>query len=443
LSSPSSPVGPDASTASPRVFYGWYIVLAAGLGLCLSGPGQSYSIAEFINVYIRQFHLDRATVSTLFSGATMLSGSLLFLVGRQVDRIGYRRSFAVITVLFALACVANSFVQGPVTLFFGFFLARFLGQGSVTLVPNALVPQWFVRRRGIALSLMSVGSLVGAAAIPLVNTWLIATWGSPWAWRFWAAVILVVLLPVAAFVVRDRPEEVGLLPDGAAAAVPGAFGDRPRPAYGDEDAGSFTVRDAMRTTVFWLLLFCVVVPAMLHTAITIQMFSILGTDGVPPAASADILSVFALVSFAGTMLSGYLLDRFRPQGVVAAGFVLMAVELLMLLFVRTTAEAFAFAIVWGLASGMLNVAFSFIWPAFFGRRHLGGIRGMTATFMVLGTAVGPALFGWAFQLFGGYHQILVVSLLFPLVSAVIALVSRPPAPTRMTAVATGEGAVVP
>lgn len=116
MSSPSPEARPGTLAVPRKIFCGCYIVFAAGLGFCLSGPGQSYSIAEFISVYIAQFDLSRAAASTLFSIATMLSGSLTLLAGPQIDRIGYRLSCVGSTVLFALACLANSFAQGPVTL---------------------------------------------------------------------------------------------------------------------------------------------------------------------------------------------------------------------------------------------------------------------------------------------------------------------------------------
>lgn len=107
----------------------------------------------------------------------MLAGFLLFIVGRMVDKFGPRYMTVGIGFMLALACLFNSFIMGPIMLFFGFFMLRLLGQGSMTLIPGTLVPQWFVRKRGRALSLMAIGGFLGSAAIPPFNAWLIGTWG--------------------------------------------------------------------------------------------------------------------------------------------------------------------------------------------------------------------------------------------------------------------------
>jgi MFS family permease len=147
-------------------FYGWIIVCVSALSMFFSGPGQTYSNSVFIDAYIHDLGLSRTAVSGLYSGATLGAGLLLFVVGKLIDRFGHRAMSVAIAVLFALVCFGNSFVLGPVTLFIGFFLIRLLGQGSMSLVPSTLVPQWFVRRRGRAVSIMALGGLLGAASFP-------------------------------------------------------------------------------------------------------------------------------------------------------------------------------------------------------------------------------------------------------------------------------------
>lgn len=403
-----------------RGFYGWTIVLIAACALYFSSPGQSYSISEFVNSYLRDFHLSRVAVSGLYSGATLLSGSLLFIVGRAIDRYGHRATTAVITALLAATCIANSFAFSATTLFFGFFALRFFGQGSMTLLPNTLVPQWFQRLRGRAISLMGIGSIVGAAVVPPLNAWLIAHVGWQATWRLWG-VGLLLFLPLAVWLVRDTPEQVGLLPDGQAPSGVEAEGTAP-----GEDVPSWTLAQAGRTRSFWFLMFCVLVPSLVSTGITFQMFSLLGSDHIATGAIAGLLSLNAIAGFVGTLAGGYLLDRFPIHKIVPAGFALMLLQLVVLLNTHRLWEAVLFAVIWGISSSLLTVALNVIWPAYFGRRHLGTIRGVAMTAMVVGSALGPLPFGWAYDQFGGYQQVLLVMMILPAAAAVLSLLSPPP-----------------
>jgi len=152
-------------------FYGWLIVALAALGVFFSGPGQTFSISVFVDEYVRDLGLSRSLVSSLYSSATLVAGFLLFGVGRLVDVFGQRAMMVCAGLALAAAAVFNSLITMPWTLFVGFFVLRLFGQGSMSLIPITLVPQWFVTKRGRAFSLMSLGGIVGAAAIPPLNAW--------------------------------------------------------------------------------------------------------------------------------------------------------------------------------------------------------------------------------------------------------------------------------
>jgi MFS family permease len=138
-------------------YYGWVIVGISALGIFFSGPGQTFTNSVFIESYIRDFDMSRTTVSTIYSLATLLSGLLLFSVGKLTDRLGRRIMLTAVGFLLGMACLGNSLVVGSITLFVGFFFIRILGQGSMTLIPSTLVSQWFIKRRGRALSFAGLG----------------------------------------------------------------------------------------------------------------------------------------------------------------------------------------------------------------------------------------------------------------------------------------------
>jgi MFS family permease len=150
-------------------FYGWYIVALGALSLFFSGPGQTYANSVFIDFYIMDFNWERSLVSGIYSGATLAAGLLLFFVGSTIDRFGQRRVSLTVSVLLAGACIWNSFVVSPWMLFVGFFLIRLLGQGSMTLLPDTLIPQWFIQKRGRAFSFMMLGGFASSTLFPPLN----------------------------------------------------------------------------------------------------------------------------------------------------------------------------------------------------------------------------------------------------------------------------------
>ncbi|MDQ0484196.1 MFS transporter [Guptibacillus hwajinpoensis] len=413
-------------------FYGWYIVLAAAVGVFFSGPGQTYAVSVFIDYYIQDFGWSRSLVSGIYSSATLAAGLLLFIVGRMVDKHGQRRMMLIIGSLLAIACFWNSFVLGPVMLFIGFFMLRLFGQGSMTLIPNTLVPQWFVVKRGRALSFMAIGGFLSSASFPPLNTWLIASYGWENAWRILGSALVLILLPIVYFFVKNKPEDIGLLPDNAVSKKRLAERKEEKMEEEDEEEGfetNWTVKEAMRTRAFWFILFCVSIPALVNTGLTFHLFSILGEQGVPGSTAALILSIMAIVGFPVTMVSGFILERVNVHIVLGLSFIGQIIFILLLTQVNTYILAIGFAVLWGIIGGIERITLNIIWPNYFGREHLGSIKGIATTTMVIGSAFGPLPFGIAYDVFGGYTEILLIILIFPILGTLATFLSPPPKKT--------------
>lgn len=406
-------------------YYGWIIVAMGALGIFFSGPGQTYSISVFIDYYIKDFGWTRSLVSSIYSGATLLAGLLLFLVGRFVDRAGQRKMTLIAGILLGLACFWNSAVTGPVMLFVGFFMLRLFGQGSMTLIPNTLVPQWFILKRGRALSFMAIGSFLSSAVFPSVNAWMITEWGWPTAWRVWGFILCLLFVPLASFFIRNKPEDIGLLPDNA---PPEKLRKKKKGMNTDEaeEEVSWTVKDAMKTKAFWLMLFCVSIPAMINTGLTFHLVSILGEEGMKTMTAAIILSLMAVIGFPVTMVAGFLLEKFKVHKVLAISFIGQLLFMVILFFTSSVSLAIVFGVVWGIINGLERITLNIIWPNYFGRQHLGSIKGMAQTTMVMGSAFGPLPFGLAFDLFHSYEEIILSMMIFPVLGMVAAFMAPPP-----------------
>ncbi|WP_070121659.1 MFS transporter [Bacillus marinisedimentorum] len=406
-------------------FYGWTVVALAAVGVFFSGPGQTYSVSVFIESYIKEFEMSRSAVSSVYSAATLLAGLLLFIVGRLVDRFGQRAMMASVGLMLGLAALWNSMLTGPVMMFIGFFAIRLFGQGSLTLIPNTLVPQWFLVKRGRALSFMAIVGFLSSALLPPLNAYLIEYWGWRSTWIMWGVLLIAVFVPLVLWLVRNKPEDIGLYPDN----LPPKKLKAENRQKGDISTGfevNWTVKEAMRTRAFWLILFCVSIPALVNTGLTFHLISILKDSGLEPTMAAFVLSLMAIVGFPVTFASGFLVERIAVRYLLALSFAGHVISMIILLMVNTPFLAIVYGIVWGMVNGFERITLNIVWPNYFGREHLGSIKGIASTTMVIGSAFGPLPFGIAYDMFGSYTEIIMIVMLLPLLGAIAALAAPPP-----------------
>lgn len=401
-------------------FYGWIIVTVSALAMFFSGPGQTFAVSIFIDPIIADFGWSRSLVSSLYALGTLLAGLTMTFVGRLVDRKGYRSTLVAVAFFLACACLLMSVVQSPAMILLGFVGLRIFGQGSMTLIPYSLVPQWFVSKRGRALSFVALGIMVSSAVLPYINLQVIDAVGWRNAWRLWAVLLVVIMVPVAYFFVRNRPEDVGLHPDNE---VPETTPDRPSDL---DDTTSFSLQRAMRTPAFWLILLAGSVPSLVSTGITFHHMSILVSSGVAETSATGVFTVAALVAFPCTLIAGVICDRLPIRFVFSLALVVHTAVLLFYLATTSAATAIALGVLRGVDQGFLTIIGGTIWPQYFGRRHLASIRGVVAAAMVLGSALGPPIFGIAYDMFNGYSEVVYATALLPLSASIAVLFIKQP-----------------
>ncbi|MCG7333559.1 MFS transporter [Salinicoccus roseus] len=405
-------------------YYGWVIVAVCGLAVFFSGPGQTYSNAAFIDEYIKEFGWSRTEVSSIYSFATLVAGFVMIGVGNFIDRFGQKKMMLIAGIVLALATFFNSFVQNMFMLAIGFFFIRLFGQGSMTLIPNTLVPQWFIRKRGVAFSLMMLGSFSSAMLFPIINVWLISEWGWRFAWQFWGFALLLIFVPLAWIFIRNSPEEMGLAPDGPIRKRNDGEEDENIDVFNFED--SWTLKEASRTLSFWTLLICVGIPSMVNTGITFHIVSIFKENGLEMGASAMVLSLMAMVGIPMSFVSGLITDRIRTNYILIMIFVIEIILLLFLNNVTTYALAILFGVIWGMSNGLERIGTNVVWSNYFGRRYVGSINGVGSTMVVIGSSLGPLPFGLGYDMFGSYTFILTLMVLFPVIGIISALLSKKP-----------------
>jgi MFS family permease len=416
LSTPKTARG-GIVTRSP-VFYGWVVWLVAALGIIATAPGQNFTVSLFIDHFIRDFGLERTTVSGLFSLGTFLAALSMTLVGRQVDRLGNRVVGGIASAIFALVLMALSLIAGPFALLLGFFAIRLLGQGSMWLVSTTAIGEWFRTRRGRMMSLA------------LVCFWLFQGVYVPWLegmlntydWRHVWIVLGIgmgaIIMPITWLLMRDRPEDYGLHPDGGTAEAA---------RIADELAGeSWTLREAMTTPIFWVFAFArFIVPSFISGVIFHQV-SIFGVLGYESSVAAQTYSLVALCTAIVAFGSGFLVDRLRPGLVLAIQASGAITALFMAMHMDQSWMLPIFAVGLGLTMGNGPVFDGTAWVNLYGRVHQGTIRGFISTMLVLGTSLGPVMYGLSYDLTGDYRVVLWAGIALLIVTLVLSVIARPP-----------------
>jgi MFS family permease len=226
------------------------------------------------------------------------------------------------------------------------------------------------------------------------------------------------MVPVAYLVTRDRPDEVGLYPDGGTAD--GVSDDM------NIEVEGWTVMEAMGTRCFWLLLFCMMIPSAIVTGLVFHQVSVMDQVGLPPETAVLVLSVMALVRLPTVLVAGQIADMVEARYLLAASLGGLLVSMIVLMLADSVYLALVYGLLIGVMMAFQGIISGVIWPEYFGCKYLGSIRGVTMMAGVVGSALGLLPFGFAYDIFGSYSQVTLASMTFPLLGVLAAFVATPP-----------------
>ncbi len=316
------------------------------------------------------------------------------ILGRLIDRYGSRAPLAAGGLLFGASAVALGLVESGwqmigLTLFAG--VTGFWG--SSTLYLSIPIAKWFVRKRGRAMSLFFMGIPLGIAIASPLTQLLIDAVGWRSAWVVLGAGGGLAIAIISLVFVRNVPADLGLFPDGAPAepGVPGASAGGGRPEH------PWTVAEAMRTGAFWRI--------SLAYGLLMAAMGVIGVFWVPFLRSIEVAPgiaamAFATQAFTQVVSSGLIapwIDRAQPRYVAIAGFASVAGGMLVAANASAAWHGFAGAVLAGIGLGAAMLMQTHIWPSYFGRQHIGAIRGAATPLTIAMTAMGAPVLGLLFD----------------------------------------------
>ncbi|WP_071515756.1 MFS transporter [Geitlerinema sp. PCC 9228] len=397
--------------ANAPIYYGWIVLIAGTLGTIMTTPGQTVGVSVFVDRIIGDLEISRSQMSLTYAFGTLGGSFILPFVGRFIDRYGPRLAVILISILFAIACAGMGFIGGLLSLTVGFILIRSLGQGSLTLVSLHVINLWFIRRRGMAVGLSSIGFAVGIALFPGWLENLIEAFGWRQTYIILGGIVATTILPVGALFFRGHPELFGLQPDSKHTSNI-SEADRPKEI-------NYTASQARRSLTFWVFTLGDVFVSALATGLIFHHYDIMQQmGGLENQVAVAVFAPLGVVTAVTNLLTGFFIDRVEPRFLLSVMLLFLCVSLVLPIFVSNLIWMWIYGTIAGIIQGMKGVIQGSVYAHYFGRSQLGEIKGFATTLAVASTAFGPYLFALGFDIFGSYAQIFLLSMLPPLILAV-------------------------
>ena len=387
-------------------YYGWVIVAIAFVTMAIAVTART-AFSLLLPPLIDEFGWDRGLVAGAFAFGFFVSALVSPLIGRVMDRHGPRVVIGAGVVLLSGGLLTAPMIQAPWQLYLTLGLLAGLGANLMTYVTHSqFLPNWFVRRRGFAISVAFSG--VGAGAFVLLP-WLQIIIGRD-GWRAsCSAMGLLVLLVIGplTLLVRMRPQELGLPPDGVASLV--AETGTPKHANIVDPvwtATAWTLGRAIRTARFWWIVLGYFCALFAWYAIQVHQTKYLIEIGFPPLVAAWSLGLVSVIAIPGQIGLGFLSDRFGREWVWTAACAGFAISYLLLIALETNPSSGLLYVMlisqgflgYGLTSVMGPIAIEiFEGPQF------GLIFGTITVGLMAGGAVGPWALGVIHDRTGSYH----------------------------------------
>lgn len=395
-------------------FYG-YTIIAAGFFIQAVVWGTSNSFGVFFDPLIKEFGWSRATISGAASLGFLVHGISSIALGNLNDRFGPRLIMSACGLFlclgFFLMCTLNSVWQ----LYFFYGLIVSIGLGGIDVIPLSTVSRWFHRKRGMMSGIVKVGTGVGMFIMPFFINWLFNNYGWRNSFIVLAFIIIVVVLSLAQFLVRD-PVLKGQLVDNGVSHTSGK-----QNAYEE----GLTFKEAIRTrqlwtvcTVYFIILFCVYTILMHIVQHAIDL-------GIQSSVAAGVLSTIGGVSITGRFLMGGASDKIGEKSALLICLLCLFLALCWLQVIHTLWMFYLFAVIYGFAHGGFFSLVSPLIAKFFGTKSHGLLFGIVIFSSTIGGAIGPFVAGYIFDVTDSYKIIFFILIVLCTIAAALTVSLKP------------------
>ena len=418
-----------------RFYYGWVIVALIFLVHFGGGGLGGYVLMVLIKPISDEMHWTRSSIIGASSFSSLLAAALAPIIGPLIDKYGTRGfivwgAFAQGVILMMLSRVTDLW-----QLYVLYGLGGALAQAEMTgTAPQAAIANWFIRNRGRAMAFSMIGiSLSGTIFAPLTQV-IASTWGWRTTWVVKAVIIWAVILLPVWFLMRRRPEDMGLRPDGAPPAPKvgeiqsrASIASPPR-----KEEVNITLGEALRGRSFWLLTVFSVLFSFPLIGVFLNLPSYFSDIGFSPAVAATAMGAYAFATFVARLFWGIMSERFPIRYLftilvfLAAGVLSLILAMSSFKFMLEVWILFPLATLMGFLAGGSTILRGILWPDYYGRLHIGAIRGVGHPFEAVASAVGPVFAAFLFDSTGSYQTSFRIFIAMYVISGFLMFSAKPP-----------------
>jgi MFS family permease len=376
-----------------KIFYGWWIVVATFIVLFAGLCSGFYTVSVFLEPLQAAFGWTKTQVSLGFTIAALLVGLLSPVVGIAVAKLGIKKVQLTGALLTGTGLLLLSTIQ-HLWQYYAVFIYLAVGLASVGLVPSqTTISYWFVKKRGLAMGIIMTGVGVGGMAMVFIASQVVAAMDWRWAYRVLGLIVLGLVVPAILLIIKDRPQDMGLVPDGESAAS-GA-------AQSAASGVNFTVGQAFGTLAFFLTCLIMALYSVILGGMTQHAIAMLGSLSVAGAGLFWSLTLGA--SVIGRVVFGGLADRVSKKLLLLVIWVFHIIGLGTVFYLAANgALVWAFVLFYGIALGSFPTLFPLFLGEKFGIEHFSKLVGIAGLFQILGLAIGSVLLGKIYDASGSY-----------------------------------------
>ena len=406
-------------------YYGWVVVFAAGTTVFARMAPSVFVLGIFLSPISEEFGWSRTLIAGAVSVGAVASMFLSPVIGWAVDRYGARMILTVSMLILGVSVISLAWATVPILFYLGFAIGRIIFHVPVQIGSGAVVSRWFIQKRGRAIGFLYLSGAVGGIVCIQIASLALSNWSIGAAWIALGVTVLAVSVLPSALLIVDRPEDIGLEPDG----LPAVSSD---PITVDLQSGQgpvevdWTLREAMATKPMWVMVGVVGVLFMIQAGVSVHVGAFYQDRGLGITVVASAITINGIVSGVGSLVWGAIIERTPVRWAMAFLMVLSAISTMLLLAVHSLIAAFAVSAIIGVVAAGGNVIPPVAYASYFGRRSIGSIRGVGETGVQVGQTIGPLLSGLAFDINGSYKVAFLTFAILALISGVVITSSKPP-----------------
>ena len=409
--------------------YGWIALAGAALVYFTTSGAFYYSYGVFLPTICNEFGWSRALVGGALSVALLALGLPSPLIGASIARFGPRANIVFGNLLLVLGLAGMSIATEEWQLYLFYGILGGLGAGfGLYMTSTAVVNNWFIRKRSMAMGLLISAGGLGGFAFPPLATGLISSFGLQMAWLAMAMIVLVCSVLIGGLIlIRNEPEEKGQTPDSISNVHANGNEEETRNtsrAY--QSPVNWQTGQAIRNPTIWLIATLCSASSLATGTVTAHQVAYIMDIGFSPIVASMTLALVSATSILGRLGFGLLGVRFGVRHLAFFSSFTQVIALLILLTTKSLLLIYAYTVIFGISSGALIVALPTFIGAYYGRIHYSQILGLIFPMIILSEAAGPVIAGAINDTIGTYTFAFIIICGLSTVGLVCAIFAYPP-----------------